>query len=1226
MTDVLKIGKKVLTYGVVVTTIFWSIGLAALIAPLAASAQVALNAGDVFKAASTKNVFVYGSDGKRYTFPNDKVFLSWYKDFKTVKTLSDAQVGGIQLAGTVSYRPGTYLVKIQTDPKVYAVEPGGLLRWVETEAIAAALWGPRWNRMVHDVDPAIFPFIYKVGASLSSATYPSGTLVKMGTDLYHIMGMEKHKVTAAGKAANRFDDKFVLTATDLSAYTEGAMIDAYSAKFSDASQLAVMAPAAPGAPLAPPAAAGTGLTVALAQDTPASATVVTDTNSPSNGAQALIPVLKVNFTASADGDVKVTTLKVNRSGISADTDLSNVYLYDGDMKLASNPTIANGVISWSNSSGLFMVAKGTTKSIWVKFDLKNLSSTGKTFTFAINSAASVVTDGAAVNGAFPISSNTYTLAGVTDLGKLTITSVSPSAASTVDPGTLSHEVWRIQVAVLNQDVELRKLKFTVVGSVSVGDLKNFSLWDGGTQIGSTEVDMAADKTVTIMPATPYVFKTGVTRNLSLRADVLAGTNRAFRASIQDGTDISIYDRGYNVYLKHGGSDSFSVLQPNTSGTAVDWSVNTGRLTLSVAADSPVSNVASSTTNATLSKFNFDAVGEDMKVANLTMTCTASLTTLKLANVKMIVNGVQVGTTASTLLCNGTATNAQTFGNTFIVRAGRTAVLSLVADTTDATVGAGVTVHADLSAGSSNASGVVSLSTISTTAQTGRTLTVRGNTVSVAKNASFGDKSSGNPTGTVNASNVKVASVVLTAGTGESVDVTQITLTEAASTCIGTYLQNVKLVNMGGSQLAQTLASPSTSCGSANTYTFNVTPTVTIPAGSDYIVDIYADTKSSTLSAFNLIRVSAVTASGRDTGTSASYSGSAVSLQAVEISSAGTLTAAVDADTPVANLALMGAANQTLAKFKLTAGTAEAVNVTQLVLLNKVSSAATGTLTNIKLVDDLTGVQIGTTLPSFGVSNATTTFTFGTFANLNYQVPKNGIKVIRVVADNVSYEAGGFTTTGQTVALALAPNYSSGSNSFTAQGVQSGTSLTATVSASSESGNLGTALAPTMTLYRAKISVAYATDSPAGAASPTAAQVVMKFVVTNLANAGTYTATVKAVNFDLSTSISNTADRALTVYKDSLSTTALLTTNFKASLNQNFSDTTIYTADFTAVDVSSGSSKTFFVTLDTSNAVNPKTLSLRIGTNDINWSDGVTANITTGNVGNDLPLLYKTFTY
>ena len=48
------------------------------------------------------------------------------------------------------------MVKIQTDPKVYAVAKGGALRWVQTEASATALYGASWNTKVDDLSDAFF--------------------------------------------------------------------------------------------------------------------------------------------------------------------------------------------------------------------------------------------------------------------------------------------------------------------------------------------------------------------------------------------------------------------------------------------------------------------------------------------------------------------------------------------------------------------------------------------------------------------------------------------------------------------------------------------------------------------------------------------------------------------------------------------------------------------------------------------------------------------------------------------------------------------------------------------------------------------------------------------------------------------------------------------------------------------------------------------------------------
>ena len=70
---------------------------------------------------------------KRYVFPNEATYKSWYSDFSGVVTISADELASYPLAANVVVRPGTKLVKITTDPKVYAVEANGVLRWVQTE-------------------------------------------------------------------------------------------------------------------------------------------------------------------------------------------------------------------------------------------------------------------------------------------------------------------------------------------------------------------------------------------------------------------------------------------------------------------------------------------------------------------------------------------------------------------------------------------------------------------------------------------------------------------------------------------------------------------------------------------------------------------------------------------------------------------------------------------------------------------------------------------------------------------------------------------------------------------------------------------------------------------------------------------------------------------------------------------------------------------------------------
>lgn len=117
-------------------------------------------AGQLIKTASNPAVY-YMEDGRRYAFPNESIFFSWYDDFLDVQAIPDIELAGHALTNNITYRPGS-LVKIATDPKVYAVGRHGVLRWVMTESLAARIFGPDWNKQVYDVADVFF-VNYKIG-------------------------------------------------------------------------------------------------------------------------------------------------------------------------------------------------------------------------------------------------------------------------------------------------------------------------------------------------------------------------------------------------------------------------------------------------------------------------------------------------------------------------------------------------------------------------------------------------------------------------------------------------------------------------------------------------------------------------------------------------------------------------------------------------------------------------------------------------------------------------------------------------------------------------------------------------------------------------------------------------------------------------------------------------------------------------------------------------------
>lgn len=114
-------------------------------------------------------VYYVGKDGKRHAFSSGKVFFTWYADFNSVLLVTPEVMGSLALGKNVTYRPGSRLVKFPTLNNVYAVEQGGLLRWIKTEAAATSLYGTDWSTKVDDI-PDAFYSNYTFGQDISDAS------------------------------------------------------------------------------------------------------------------------------------------------------------------------------------------------------------------------------------------------------------------------------------------------------------------------------------------------------------------------------------------------------------------------------------------------------------------------------------------------------------------------------------------------------------------------------------------------------------------------------------------------------------------------------------------------------------------------------------------------------------------------------------------------------------------------------------------------------------------------------------------------------------------------------------------------------------------------------------------------------------------------------------------------------------------------------------------------
>lgn len=139
-------------------TLFLGVGalsLALVLGNAPSTHAATLTSGSLIK-ASGPAVYYFSENGTRYAFPDLSTYSSWYSDFSAVQTITDSELAQVPFGGLVTIRPGSRMVKIQTDPRVYAVARGGVLRWVQTEELARTLYGETWNRNVSDVPDAFF--------------------------------------------------------------------------------------------------------------------------------------------------------------------------------------------------------------------------------------------------------------------------------------------------------------------------------------------------------------------------------------------------------------------------------------------------------------------------------------------------------------------------------------------------------------------------------------------------------------------------------------------------------------------------------------------------------------------------------------------------------------------------------------------------------------------------------------------------------------------------------------------------------------------------------------------------------------------------------------------------------------------------------------------------------------------------------------------------------------
>jgi len=705
-------------------------------------------------------------------------------------------------------------------------------------------------------------------------------------------------------------------------------------------------------------------------------------DTPANGAiiqgQAIADLAHFTFTNNTATDAKVTKVVLNRIGISNDSALANVYLFNGAARTADSATVSSGVITFNDTSGLFTVPSGSSVTISVKADI-----TGSTAGQVVGVQLASVESTEAVIGSFPITGNVQSIASASLAGVAFQTSITPTTAG-VDAQD-DYVMFQENVSITTRAVNLKSLTFRQIGSVTAGDLQNFELYINSVKVGDTVASLDANGYVTFdLSANPMKLETG-TRTIKLVGDIVGGSTRTFSFSVRQAADAVFVDSelGQPVLVTGNSTSATGTFSARTSGTQT---INAGTLTITKKTDSPSGNINPDASNVVLATFELKAAGEPIKVESLTVQANVSTTNVgNLRNGALFANGVQVGSTQNiTDASTGTQFN---LGSALTVYPGSPVTLEVKADIYDndgsnTTISAGDTVLATIVAGSNNLQRTNALTYFSNSAVSGNTRTVAVGAVSGSKYSAYGDQ-----TIVVPQTAYKIGDFRVTANSAEGVNLNTITLALGGDATV-TDVSDLYIKYNGKTS--------STKSTGAASQVWNISEA--LGAGNTMAFEVYGTLSSSIATASTTITT--LTVAGTS-DSSASVTTGAITGQTIT-AAAGSIAAATISDSTTATKLLVGSTSGVkVASFRITAVN-QAYKVTDIAL--KVTNAnSAGAIVNTILKSG--GVTLGT-IGSYD-SNFTATSTL-----LSLNIPSNDSAgaVVDVYLDLNSVSAGTATST------------------------------------------------------------------------------------------------------------------------------------------------------------------------------------------------------------------------
>ena len=726
---------------------------------------------------------------------------------------------------------------------------------------------------------------------------------------------------------------------------------------------------------------------------------------------ARVPFTRFVLTNGSSAAVTVTGVVVERQGFAADANFSSIVLVDQSGQQVGNSKLLN-TNHQATIGDTFTLQPGASMTYTVAGNMSSAANVngGELASFAVVGVNTTAT----VSGSLPIVGATHTMNDTLALSDVSATYVTvPGADATKPVGTMGYGFSTVRLTAGSQeDITVQSIRWNQSGSAASSDLGNVIVTVDGVSYPAT---VSSDgKYYTAAFGNGIVISKGLSKEFAVKGDIVGGAGRTVAFDIYRVTDIYMVGNtyGYGLSIEDDNTTSSGAegtFDDDTTPVFNGYDVTVAAGTVNSVSKSntvPASNIAESVANTPLGAFEISLSGEPIQVQTMKFAIDISsaddgddFTNMTLVNQNgVVLAGPTNGSATDYTPTGGTASEGSVsfssvnlpVGTTVLIIKGQLSTDFDAADTVtirvnpaDWTAATGMTTGNSITLTSSEASANVqtiraaALVAVDLTQPVARTI-VKGVTDFVFAQTSLDTSNSGE--------DIRVTAVLVeNTPTGASIAADIDNVEIWANLTGGTTNDSVR-GDVFETMVADAEQFDETTAATADTISISLDNPIIVPKNSTIVIAVVADVSgSATGTATHVIDLNTVTASGVNTGSSASDTDVAGTGQAMTLSAGGTLTVSVDSSSPAAKLLLDNGTEQLVGVFRLAANNVEDLD-----------------LDKIKITDDgAADVVSSWVFKVGGVSIGSATTVSGTATlNLNdgtVTIPANDYKLVSVYA-------------------------------------------------------------------------------------------------------------------------------------------------------------------------------------------------------------------------------------